>query len=85
MILTKYIFYRFGKYMSNMISQFKFNAYIRYYMLSYFDLVFFSIMKLVEDDNSSKMREIATISSYVIFVLAIVVPVFLMTLVCSRF
>ena len=71
--------------MSNMISQFKFNAYIRYYMLSYFDLVFFSIMKLVEDDNSSKMREIATISSYVIFVLAIVVPVFLMTLVCSRF
>jgi len=54
-------------------------------MLSYFDLVFFSIMKLVEADDSTEMRRYATIASYVIFVLAIVIPVFLMTLVCSRF
>jgi len=75
----------FGKYMSTIISQFKFNAYIRFYMLSYFDLVFFSIMKLVEDNNTSQSRKAATVASYVIFVLSIVIPVFLVTLVCSRF
>jgi len=28
------------------LGEFKFNAYIRYYMLSYYDLTFFSVMKL---------------------------------------
>jgi len=36
-----------GKWFGYQLSQFKFNAYIRYYMLAYFDLTFFSVMKIV--------------------------------------
>jgi small-conductance mechanosensitive channel len=31
--------------------QFKFNAYIRYYMIVYFDTTFFSVMKIFEGNN----------------------------------
>ena len=37
-----------GKWLSDTLGQFKFNVYIRYYMLCYFDLTFFAIMKLVD-------------------------------------
>lgn len=36
-------------YLSNLLRQYRFNAYIRYYMLCYFDLTFFAIMKLLQD------------------------------------
>lgn len=54
-------------------------------MLTYFDLTFFSVMKLVEGNDSTDMRKLATDVSYVFFVLSVVVPVFLMTIVCSRY
>jgi len=34
-------------YLGNLLRQYRFNAYIRYYMLCYFDLTFFAIMKLL--------------------------------------
>jgi hypothetical protein len=61
--------------------------YIRYYMLCFFDLTFFSIMKLVdasEGNDSSKERKMATLASYVIFTLSLVMPVFFVTVVCVR-
>lgn len=54
-------------------------------MLTYFDLTFFSVMKLVEGNDSTQMRKVATMASYVIFTLSVVIPVFLMTIVCKRF
>ena len=44
---------KMGKWIGNQLAQFKFNAYIRYYMLCYFDLTFFSVMKLVEGNDST--------------------------------
>jgi hypothetical protein len=38
---------RIGIWLGSILSQYKFNAYIRYYMLAYFDITFFSIMKIV--------------------------------------
>jgi len=38
------------------LSQFKFNAYIRFYMLCYFDLTFFAVMKLVEGNDTTRDR-----------------------------
>jgi hypothetical protein len=76
---------KFGKRIHDMLGQYKFNAYIRYYMLWYFDLTFFSVMKLVEGNDSTPSRKMATIASYVIFTISIVMPVFLMTIVCKRF
>jgi len=54
-------------------------------MLMYFDLTFFSVMKLVEADDSSPSRRMATIMSYILITLSFVVPFFLMTIVCKRF
>mmetsp|Transcript_19198 Transcript_19198/g.13792 ORF Transcript_19198/g.13792 Transcript_19198/m.13792 type:complete len:132 (-) Transcript_19198:782-1177(-) len=54
-------------------------------MLFYFDLAFFSVMKIVEGNNSTTNRKIALLASYVFFVVSIVVPVFLITLILRRF
>jgi hypothetical protein len=54
-------------------------------MLTYFDLTFFSVMKLVEANDSTYSRRIATLASYVIFTLSVVCPTFLMFIVCKRF
>mmetsp|Transcript_12360 Transcript_12360/g.19211 ORF Transcript_12360/g.19211 Transcript_12360/m.19211 type:complete len:110 (-) Transcript_12360:1028-1357(-) len=54
-------------------------------MLAYFDLTFFSIMKIVEGNDSTQMRKIATTASFVIFSLSIVVPVFLCCVICWRY
>jgi putative exporter of polyketide antibiotics len=42
-------------------------------------------MKLIEGNDSTKLRRMATIASYIIFTLSVVVPVFLMTIVCKRY
>ena len=70
---------------ARLLGQFKYNAYIRFYMLTFFDLTFFSIMKIREGRDDTSGRKFATLVSYVIFVLSIVIPVFLMTVVCRRF
>jgi len=61
-------------------------------MLTYFDLTFFSVMKIVEGDpvpvdgkEVSELRKMANIVSYVILVMSAVVPFFLMFVVCRRF
>lgn len=51
----------------------------------YFDLTFFSVMKLVENNDSTPSRRMATIASYVIVTLSFVVPFFLISIVCKRF
>src|SRR3569833_599775 len=37
---------RFGQFVSSRLSQFKFNVYLRYFMLIYFDFTFFSVLKI---------------------------------------
>lgn len=76
---------KFGVWISKQLSQFRFNAYIRLYMLMYFDLTFFAVMKLVENNDSTPSRRMATIASYIIITLSFVVPFFLMSVVCKRF
>jgi uncharacterized membrane protein len=46
----------FGKMIGGVLKQFRFNAYIRFYMLSYFDLTFFAVMKYVEGNTSTRLR-----------------------------
>merc|ERR1712195_454010 len=76
---------RAEKYLGELLAQYKFNVYLRLYMLCYFDLTFFSTMKIVDGDDSTQARKVATMSSYVIFTISIVVPVFLMSVICKRF
>lgn len=65
--------------------QFKFNVYIRFYMLIYFDTTFFAIMKIFEGNNTSSARKTALLFSYVMFVINIVLPVILVTTIYRRF
>jgi len=67
------------------IKQFHFNIYLRYYMLTYFDLTFFSVMKIVEGNDSTHMRRLATLSSYVIICVNLSVPLFLSAMLCWRY
>lgn len=67
------------------MTQFKFNAYIRYYMLVYFDTTFFSVMKIMDPDNDTVLRKAALFLSYVLFVVNIVLPVFLIAHINRRF
>lgn len=54
-------------------------------MLCYFDLTFFAVMKLIEGNDSTPGRRMATIASYVLFTLAMVMPVFFISVICYRF
>lgn len=54
-------------------------------MLVYFDLTFFSVMKIIEGDNSTTLRKMAVLLSYVLFVVSIVLPVFLISVIFRRF
>lgn len=65
--------------------QFKFNVYIRYYMLVYFDTTFFAVMKIFEGNNTTTLRKLALLLSYIVFVINIVVPVSLVTTIYRRF
>lgn len=68
------------------MTQFKFNVYIRYYMLVYFDTTFFSVMKIMEKkENDTVARKAALLLSYVLFVVNIVLPVFLIAHINRRF
>lgn len=67
------------------MTQFKANIYIRAYMLCYFDATFFSLMKIMEDDNGTGMRKALLLVSYVLFIISIILPVFLVTLIFRRF
>lgn len=74
-----------GKAIGGILKQFRFNVYIRFYMLSYFDLTFFAVMKYVEGDTSTDLRKYAEVVSYIIITLSAVFPLFIMTIVCRRY
>ena len=76
---------RFGSWVDRKLRQFRFNVYIRFYMLAFFDLTFFSAMKIWEGDNSSQMRRVALIFSYVFIAVAVVAPTAFFTLVMVKF
>ena len=75
----------FGKWANSTLQQFKFNAYIRFFMLAYFDFSFFSILKILEGRTDTVMREVATFFSYAFFVISIVVPVFFLAVILRKF
>lgn len=54
-------------------------------MLIYFDFTFFSIMKIIEGNNSTVVRKVALFFSYFFFVISVVAPVFIITLLLRRF
>jgi len=76
---------RFSSFVSSRLGQFRYNAYIRLYMLAYFDLTFFSIMKIIEGNNSTTTRKMATFFSYGFFVLSVVLPVFFFAWLMRKF
>jgi len=76
---------RFGNFISSRLSQFRFNAYLRFFMLTYFDFTFFSVMKIQDKNNSSSIRKVALFFSYIFFVVSIVAPVFFVALILKRF
>jgi len=67
------------------IIQFRFNVYIRFYMLAYFDTTFFSIMKIMDENNSTTARKAALLLSYLVFILSIIIPIFLIAHINRRF
>lgn len=75
---------RMAVFVNRALSQFKFNAYIRFYMLSYFDFTFFAIMKILDGNNSSLMRKVATFISYFFFVSAIIMPIFFLAVILRK-
>ena len=54
-------------------------------MLAYFDLTFFSIMKIIDSNNSTTQRKMALFMSYAFFVISVVAPVFFIFLLLRRF
>jgi len=76
---------KFGDYVKDKLSQFKFNAYIRFYMLAYFDFTFFSIMKILDGNNSTVTRKVALFFSYAFFVTSIIIPFFFYLVIHRKF
>lgn len=90
--LLTWVFYKINigtdrskKWMKRRMVQFKYNVYIRWYMLVYFDFTFFAVMKIFEGNNKTSARKTALLGSYVTFVINIVAPVVLITLIYRRF
>lgn len=76
---------KIGQWAQKALVQFKMNVYIRAYMLCYFDATFFSLMKIMEDNNSTSTRKVLLLVSYVIFIISIILPTFLITMIFKRF
>lgn len=76
---------RMGTFMQTRLSQFKLNAYIRLYMLAYFDVTFFALMKILDGNNGTTIRKVALFFSYAFFVLSVVLPVAFIAILLRRF
>lgn len=76
---------RLADWSTRVLQKYKANAYIRAYMFCYFDATFFSLMKIMEDNNSTGLRKALLLLSYVLFIISIILPVFLITLILRRF
>lgn len=76
---------RLGNFMKSRVSQFKLNAYIRLYMLAYFDVSFFALMKILDGNNGTTVRKVALFFSYGFFVLSVIAPVAFVAILLRRF
>lgn len=76
---------KFGQWVVHKLRQFRFNVYIRFYMLAYFDLTFFASMKIWEGKNESEMRRIALGFAYFFICLGCVAPLGFFTLVMVKY
>ena len=65
--------------------QFKFNHYLRFYMLIYFDTTFFSLQKLSDPRNENFNRKATLMFAYVILFINILVPVLFCLHILMRF
>ena len=54
-------------------------------MLCYFGATFFSLMKIMEDNNSNGTRKALLLISYIVFIVNIIIPILLTTLIFRRF
>lgn len=54
-------------------------------MLAYFDFTFFSIMKILDGNNTTTTRKVATFFSYAFFVTSIIIPLFFLALLLRKF
>lgn len=55
------------------------------FMLIYFDMAFFAVLKIIEGNNSTTARKVAYIMSYISFVLVIVAPIVFVVLLLKKF
>lgn len=76
---------RLGIFTNTRLSQFRLNAYIRLYMLAYFDITFFALMKILDGNNESAVRKAALFFSYGFFVISVVAPVAFIAILLRRF
>jgi len=53
-------------------------------MLAYYDTTFFAVMKLVEGDDSTDLRKMASLGSLVVIGLALLLPFAFAVLICKR-
>jgi hypothetical protein len=86
MLTSKYL-YRSAKHnVGKLLEEYRFNAYIKYYMLIYYDLTYFAIMKFANaDSDDSAFDKKLTVLAIAVIVSSILVPLLLLTLIHSRF
>ncbi len=73
-----------GGWVKRRLDQFKFNAYLRLFMLVYFDFTFFSVMKILEGNHATMMRKIALTFSYLFLAVAVLVPILLVGVILKK-
>lgn len=77
---------RLGDWADKALIQFKYNIYIRAYMMCYFGSTFFSLMKIMNKVNEESSNEKALLlASYVIFIINIIIPILLTWMIFRRF
>ena len=54
-------------------------------MLAYFGATFFSLMKIMNDDNSNTNRKLLLLASYIIFIGNIILPILITWMIFRRF
>ena len=72
--------------MAKLLGEYRFNAYIKFYQLVYFDITFFSIMKYADSENDeTDLDNKLTVLAIIGIVTSIAIPLFINYVVHSRF
>ena len=87
-LLSKFL--REGKKLKDfadfMLPKFKYNIYIRYYMVTYFDTTFFAVMKIWEQRaNDTHARRFAYFIAVLLLIANILLPIFFFVLLQRRY